>query len=142
MADASLSPMMQQYRELKARDPDAILLFRMGDFYEMFGEDAVQGARLLELTLTARNRGKPDEIPMAGVAGWEIKVGWAGLPVSWTPLEPGDVAGWRMNEVRLLDVDAESARKHRCKSVAVLRRGNYVPGKDLETVLQQLFGIR
>ena len=40
MSDPSSTPMMQQYRELKARDPDALLLFRMGDFYEMFGEDA------------------------------------------------------------------------------------------------------
>lgn len=82
------------------------------------------------------------EIPLAGVAGWEIKVGWTGLPFSWTPLEPADVAGWRENEVRLLDVDAEALRKHRCKSVAVMRRGNYLPGKDLETVLQQVFGLR
>jgi hypothetical protein len=82
------------------------------------------------------------EIPMAGVAGWEIKVNWTGLPFSWTPLEAGEVAGWRTNEVRLLDVDAESARKHRCKSVVVLRRGNYVPGKDFETILQQLFSLR
>ena len=40
MSDPSATPMMQQHRELKARDPDALLLFRMGDFYEMFGDDA------------------------------------------------------------------------------------------------------
>ncbi len=61
----SLTPMMQQYRELKARDPDALLLFRMGDFYEMFGEDAERASALLGLTLTSRDKG-PDALPMAG----------------------------------------------------------------------------
>ena len=53
MADAPLTPMMQQYRELKARDPDAILLFRMGDFYEMFGDDAERASALLGIALTS-----------------------------------------------------------------------------------------
>jgi DNA mismatch repair protein MutS len=61
----SLTPMMQQYRELKARDPDALLLFRMGDFYEMFGDDAERAAPLLGLTLTSRDKGE-DAVPMAG----------------------------------------------------------------------------
>jgi DNA mismatch repair protein MutS len=61
----SITPMMQQYRELKARDPDALLLFRMGDFYEMFGEDAERASSLLGLTLTSRDKGA-DAIPMAG----------------------------------------------------------------------------
>src|SRR5215471_14359575 len=65
MAESSLTPMMQQYRELKARDPDALLLFRMGDFYELFGEDAVRASSLLGLTLTSRDKG-PDALPMAG----------------------------------------------------------------------------
>jgi len=58
---------MQQHAAAKRAYPNALVFFRMGDFYEMFGDDAVLGAKLLELTLTARNRGKPDEIPMAGV---------------------------------------------------------------------------
>ena len=61
----SLTPMMQQYRELKARDPDALLLFRMGDFYEMFGDDAERAAPLLGLALTSRDKGA-DAVPMAG----------------------------------------------------------------------------
>ncbi len=65
MPDSSATPMMQQYREMKARDPDAILLFRMGDFYELFGDDAERGAALLGLTLTSRDKG-PDPMPMAG----------------------------------------------------------------------------
>jgi DNA mismatch repair protein MutS len=65
MSEPSLTPMMQQYRELKARDPEALLLFRMGDFYEMFGEDAERGAALLGLALTSRDKG-PNAVPMAG----------------------------------------------------------------------------
>src|SRR5438128_7298739 len=63
---AELSPMMRQYRELKQRYPDYLLLFRLGDFYEMFFEDAHLGARLLQLTLTSRQKGE-GAIPMAGI---------------------------------------------------------------------------
>ncbi|MCC6318134.1 MAG: DNA mismatch repair protein MutS [Gemmatimonadaceae bacterium] len=58
---------MQQYRDIKARHPDAILLFRMGDFYEMFYEDAETASRILGLTLTSRNNGGAAEVPLAGV---------------------------------------------------------------------------
>jgi DNA mismatch repair protein MutS len=58
---------MRQYLEHKERYPDAILFFRCGDFYEMFFEDAVLAARLLELTLTSRDKGKDDAVPMCGV---------------------------------------------------------------------------
>jgi DNA mismatch repair protein MutS len=64
---ARATPVMQQHAAAKRAYPDAIVFFRLGDFYEMFGDDAVLVARLLDLTLTSRNRGKPDEIPMAGV---------------------------------------------------------------------------
>lgn len=67
MANGNLSPVMKQHAEAKLKYPDAVLFFRLGDFYEMFGEDAVLCARVLNLTLTSRNKGKPDEIPMAGV---------------------------------------------------------------------------
>src|SRR6266702_2210663 len=58
---------MQQYRDIKARHPDAILFFRMGDFYEMFEDDAQLAARELGLTLTSRNNGGAAEVPLAGV---------------------------------------------------------------------------
>ncbi len=58
---------MQQYREIKARHRDAILLFRMGDFYEMFYDDAEVGSRALGLTLTSRNNGGAAAVPLAGV---------------------------------------------------------------------------
>ena len=59
--------MFRQYRELKAQQPAALLFFRMGDFYEMFWDDAVVAARELELTLTSRNKADDQPIPMAGV---------------------------------------------------------------------------
>jgi DNA mismatch repair protein MutS len=58
---------MRQYLDVKARYPDAILFFRLGDFYEMFYEDAVFAARVLDLTLTTRDKGKEDPVPMCGV---------------------------------------------------------------------------
>jgi DNA mismatch repair protein MutS len=64
---AGETPLMAQYREIKARHPDAILFFRMGDFYEMFYDDAETAARELGLTLTSRNNGGAAEVPLAGV---------------------------------------------------------------------------
>ena len=61
------TPLMQQYREIKARYPQTILFFRMGDFYEMFEDDARLAARELGLTLTSRNNGGAAEVPLAGV---------------------------------------------------------------------------
>lgn len=62
-----LTPMLQQYFEIKAKHQNAFLFFRLGDFYEMFGDDAKEAARLLGLTLTARQKGTENEIPMCGV---------------------------------------------------------------------------
>jgi len=64
---AELTPMMRQYLEIKSGYPDAILFFRMGDFYEMFLEDALVASRILDITLTSRNKGSGDEIPFCGV---------------------------------------------------------------------------
>lgn len=61
------TPLMQQWHEAKSRHPDALIFFRVGDFYEMFNEDAEDGARLLGLTLTSRNNGGAANVPMAGV---------------------------------------------------------------------------
>src|SRR5262249_32663560 len=66
MADAS-TPLMRQYNSIKQQVPNALLMFRLGDFYELFFEDAVTAARELEITLTARNKEKGDAIPMCGV---------------------------------------------------------------------------
>lgn len=61
------TPVMRQWDAAKEAHPDALLFFRMGDFYELFGDDAVVAARALDLTLTSRNKGAEDELPMAGV---------------------------------------------------------------------------
>jgi len=65
-ADAPTA-LMRQYLDVKARYPDAILFFRLGDFYEMFYEDAVYVAGALNLTLTSRDKGKEDPVPMCGI---------------------------------------------------------------------------
>lgn len=59
------TPLMKQYNSIKAKYPDALLLFRVGDFYETFGEDAIRAARILNITLTARNNGS-DKTELAG----------------------------------------------------------------------------
>jgi DNA mismatch repair protein MutS len=61
------TPLMQQYQGIKSRYPHALLLFRLGDFYELFYEDAIIAARELQITLTSRNREKGQPIPMCGV---------------------------------------------------------------------------
>ncbi|NQY43368.1 MAG: DNA mismatch repair protein MutS [Legionellales bacterium] len=61
------TPMMQQYLQVKQQYPNMLLLYRMGDFYEMFFEDAVEGAKLLNITLTHRGKSAGNPIPMAGI---------------------------------------------------------------------------
>jgi DNA mismatch repair protein MutS len=61
------TPLMRQYQSAKQQVPNALMLFRLGDFYELFYEDAVTAARELEITLTSRNKEKGDAIPMCGV---------------------------------------------------------------------------
>lgn len=63
---AKLSPMMERYHEVKGENPGAVLLFRMGDFYEMFHEDAQNASRVLGITLTSRDKNSENPVPMAG----------------------------------------------------------------------------
>ena len=67
MSKALDTPMFRQYLALKADHQDAFLFFRMGDFYELFFDDAVQAAPVLEVVLTSRNRNDPDPVPMCGI---------------------------------------------------------------------------
>lgn len=67
MTTANTTPMVKQYQELKSQHPGALLFFRLGDFYELFFDDAVVGARELQITLTARHKERGDPIPMCGV---------------------------------------------------------------------------
>lgn len=64
---AKTTPMMRQYLEIKSDYPDAILFFRLGDFYEMFMDDAVAASRILDITLTSRNKGAAEEVPLCGI---------------------------------------------------------------------------
>src|SRR5215469_11539215 len=61
------TPLMQQYHAVKKQHPESLLLFRLGDFYELFYDDAVVAARILQITLTARNKERGEPIPMCGV---------------------------------------------------------------------------
>src|SRR5258708_5147534 len=67
------TPMMQQYLRIKAQHTDQLLLYRMGDFYELFYEDAQRGARLLDLTLTSRGASGGAPVPMAGVPAVSVE---------------------------------------------------------------------
>lgn len=67
MAARPLTPMIKQYLQIKSQYPDSILFFRMGDFYEMFFEDAQVASRELEIALTSRDKGQEDSIPLCGV---------------------------------------------------------------------------
>ena len=62
-----MTPMMQQYMETKSQYPDCILFYRLGDFYEMFFDDALTASKELEITLTGKNCGMEERAPMCGV---------------------------------------------------------------------------
>jgi murein DD-endopeptidase MepM/ murein hydrolase activator NlpD len=128
------------------------------DFYRMFQEHRVESvAEYFKRMPTAVRlriacRQAPDfvsryptlvdgAVPADGRAGWEIRFNATGLPFAWRPLAPADVAGYKPNVVRIMDVDTGVTRSCRCRSLVVTRRGRAEPGKDLETVLQQLFGL-
>src|ERR1700743_791986 len=66
-AETASTPLMRQYHAIKLQVPGALLMFRLGDFYELFFDDAVLAARELEITLTSRNKEKGAAIPMCGV---------------------------------------------------------------------------
>ena len=66
MSSPKITPMMKQYLSIKGQYPDAILFYRMGDFYEMFFEDAEKASKLLEITLTSRNKKDETPVPMCG----------------------------------------------------------------------------
>lgn len=67
MAGENLTPMIKQYLQIKQEYPDVILLYRIGDFYEMFFEDAQIASKLLDITLTSRNKNDPNPVPLCGV---------------------------------------------------------------------------
>ncbi|MEO6244257.1 MAG: M23 family metallopeptidase, partial [Opitutaceae bacterium] len=81
-------------------------------------------------------------LPVGVVAGWDISFSWTGIPFSWTPLTAMEVAGLPLDKPRILEANAAVLKRERSKSIAVARGSGWSPGKDLEIVLQQLFGVR
>lgn len=67
MNESRQTPMMAQYLAIKEQYPDAVLFYRMGDFYEMFYQDAEKAAGILDIALTSRNKSDPSPVPMCGV---------------------------------------------------------------------------
>ncbi|MEX2044311.1 MAG: M23 family peptidase, partial [Opitutus sp.] len=80
-------------------------------------------------------------LPLGPVGGWEIRFNWSGVPFAWTPLAASDVAGLPRERPRLVEVNAAVERRQRSRSLAILRRGTWTAGRDLETVLELLFGL-
>jgi hypothetical protein len=76
------------------------------------------------------------------VGGWEVWCDWTGLPFHWRALTPAEVRGMKPNEVRIIEVDEAEERRQRSKQLVVRRAGGWAPGRDLQTLLQQLFGLR
>jgi murein DD-endopeptidase MepM/ murein hydrolase activator NlpD len=82
------------------------------------------------------------ELPMGLVAGWQVQFNWTGVPIAWTPLNATEVAGLPFEQARLVGVNAALEKRQRSRTLAVNRRGTWTVGKDLETVLQLLFGLK
>ncbi len=76
------------------------------------------------------------------VAGWEVSFSEMGLPFAWTPLTSMELMGYGSNEVRVVSSDETLLKKNRCRSLVFMKRGRPAIGKDLETVLQLVFGLR
>jgi len=77
-AKSAHTPMMEQYLRIKAQHPDMLLFYRMGDFYELFHDDAVRAARLLDITLTQRGASNGQPIKMAGFPYHSASPIWRG----------------------------------------------------------------
>jgi murein DD-endopeptidase MepM/ murein hydrolase activator NlpD len=76
------------------------------------------------------------------LGGWEIRCNASGLPFQWTPLDPRETAGMKQGEIVIIETNAALLRKNHCKDLVTQRRGSLKPGKDLNTVLELLFGLR
>ena len=96
MADAGATPMLAQYRELKQRFPDHLLLFRLGDFYELFLEDAELGARLLQITLTSRQGAPMAGIPHHAADGYIARLVQAGQKIAICEQMEGPAKGKKL----------------------------------------------
>jgi peptidoglycan LD-endopeptidase LytH len=80
--------------------------------------------------------------PLGLVAGWEIAFNWTGVPIAWTPLNATETMGMALDQPRIVFVDTAIQRHDRSRTLVVPRHGAWLPGRDLEVVLQQLFAVR
>ena len=78
-SDMSKRSMLDQFAEIKAQHPDTVLFFRMGDFYEMFYDDAVLASEVLGITLTSRDKSADEPVPMAGVTCHSVEYTHQGM---------------------------------------------------------------
>lgn len=105
---STLTPAMQQYVDLKKQYPDCILFFRLGDFYEVFREDAQLCSKLLDLVLTAKNKTSDHPIPMAGMPYHSIDKYIAKLIKAWYKIaladQIGDVKPWQLVQRRITSI--------------------------------------
>lgn len=130
-----LTPAMQQYVNLKKQNPDAILFFRLGDFYEVFWEDAQLCSRLLDLVLTAKNKKSPTPIPMAGMPHHSIdkyvaKLVKSGYKVAiadqMTEPKPGQIVQRKVTSIitPATYIDDKSASDNTILSISTEHEGN------------------
>ena len=134
------TPMMQQYLEIKAQYPDALLLYRMGDFYEMFLDDAVTAAGILEIALTSRDKQADNPIPMCGVPyhaaeGYLAKLVAAGRKVAICDQveDPRQAKGLVRREVTRvitpgLILESQNLLSNQPNYLAAVSRGSSRPG--------------
>src|SRR5665213_3460364 len=133
--DAASTPLMRQYHALKQQVPNALLMFRLGDFYELFFEDAITAARELEITLTARNKEKGQAIPMCGVPyhaaeGYIARLIGKGYRVAICDQMEAAVAGKKLVRREVTRIvtpgtatDAHLLRSHENNYLAAISRG-------------------
>jgi DNA mismatch repair protein MutS len=114
---SELTPVMQQYMTVKDAHPDAVVLFRMGDFYEMFGEDAKTASRILQIALTTRDKNKKTPMPMCGVPYHAVD------PYIKKLVE----AGYKVAVCEQVEDAAEAKGIVRREVVRVITRGTYEP---------------
>ena len=119
MSDQDSSPLMRQYRDIKRGYPQAILFFRVGDFYEMFYEDAQEASPLLAIALTSRDKNSPDPVPLCGVpyhaaTGYIAKLLKAGRTVALCEQveDPKQAKGLVRREVVRLYTPGKIGRAH------------------------------
>lgn len=119
---SELTPLMKQYHDIKRNYPDAIVFFRLGDFYEMFGQDAVLASRVLQITLTSRDKGKEDPIPMCGVPHFTSETYIARLVK----------AGYKVAVCEQVEDPRESKGIVRREVVKVVTPGTFLPDNPKE----------